>query len=177
MCSPGSGDGQRPVDAQFDSEPGQFPELGVRPEQLHVHARDHRRDALVRDIREPLLTEIEEIQVGRVAEVQELEVVLEGTVTQGEEPVVTAEHGVGGVKAGPRFDVLVWLDLRQFSEADRFQFTDRAEDLALPVFQQPVPVREVVPRTFLELRHAGGDAAFRRSHRAAGRRIPDGCGT
>ena len=48
----------------------------VRTEQVDVDAGDHLRDGLVGDRREDLLAEAEEVEVGGVAEVEELEVVL-----------------------------------------------------------------------------------------------------
>ena len=51
-------------------------ELVVGPEQVDLDALHHLRDAEVGDPRERLLAEPEEVQVGDVAEVEELEVVL-----------------------------------------------------------------------------------------------------
>ncbi|MBW8737618.1 MAG: hypothetical protein JF621_10955 [Streptomyces turgidiscabies] len=141
------------VQAQFDGELRQSLQLVVRTEQFHVHALDHGRDSLVGDTGEPLSARPEEVQVGRVADVEELEVVLPGPVAQRQQPVVPAEQGVGRVQPGAALDLLVRLGVGQFGEPERLQLPDRGEDLAFPVLQQRVPVLEVVPGAPEELRH------------------------
>ena len=63
--------------AELEREPGEALELLVRTQDEEVDARDHLRDRLVRDVRERLPAELVEDEVGAVAEVQELEVVLQ----------------------------------------------------------------------------------------------------
>ena len=63
-------------DAEVDRELCQLLEFVVGAEHQYVDARYHSRDGLVRDFGERLLAELEEHQVGPVAEHQELEVVV-----------------------------------------------------------------------------------------------------
>ena len=91
---------------QSDGELGQLLQLVVRAEQLHVHALHHGGDGLVGDVGEHLLAEAEEVQVGDVAEVEELEVVLPVLVGELDQPVVALQQLLGAVLALAGEDVL-----------------------------------------------------------------------
>ena len=98
---------------------GQPLQLVVGPVQLDVQAADHARDGLVGDVRERALAQPEERQVGGVADVEQLEVVLVGLVHRGHEVVEVADHP----EAGRVSDVVVHrglgLQVGQRLEAQR----------------------------------------------------------
>ena len=146
---------------EFDGELGQLLELVVRAEQFHVHALHHGGDGLVRDVGEDLLAEVEEVQVGDVAEVQELEVVLPVLVGELDQPVVAFQQLLGAVLALAGEDVLHGDDVRELGEGDGFHLVDGALDLDVPLLEQLVPVLEVVADALLEQGHAGGDLVLR----------------
>src|SRR6266540_3187692 len=75
------------ADAGVDRQAGELLQLLVRLEQVHLDAGDHLGDRQVRDVGEGLLAEAEEVEVGGVAEVEELEVVLPELERQVHQPV------------------------------------------------------------------------------------------
>ena len=78
---------------------GEALELLVGPEEDDVDAGDHLRDRLVGDVGEALLAELVEDEVGGVAEVEELEVVLPDPVDALEQAVVRDEQRVARADA------------------------------------------------------------------------------
>jgi hypothetical protein len=64
------------VDPQLDRLAGEVLELLVGPEQVDLDPGDHLGDRQVGNRGEGLLAELEEVEVGGVSEVEELEVVL-----------------------------------------------------------------------------------------------------
>ena len=81
-------------DAEFERSGCQSLEFLVGAEQDDVDPADHFRDRLVRDVGEVLLAQLVEHEIGGVAEVQELEVVLPDAVDAFEQPVVGTEQRV-----------------------------------------------------------------------------------
>ena len=156
---------ERPGDAQVDGQAGQALELLVGPEQVDVHAGHHLGDAQVGDRRERLLAEPEEVQVGGVAEVEELEVVLPGQQDQVLEPVVLRLQLVAGAPADPVGDHRQVLHLRQSAEVQRLDLGDGVLDLHQPPVVQVVPVAEVEAGPLHELRHPGPDPLRIDAHR------------
>ena len=71
---------QRLGDADLHRELGELLQLVVGAEQVDLDALHHLRDSLIGDRRELALQESEEIEIGGVAEVEELEVILPGLV-------------------------------------------------------------------------------------------------
>src|ERR671910_771420 len=87
------------VDAAVDGQAGQLLELLVRLEQVDLDPGDHLGDGQVGDAGEGLLAEPEEVQVGGVAEVEELEVVLPQLQGQVDQLVVLALELEAGAHA------------------------------------------------------------------------------
>ena len=81
-------------DAQLDREAREPPELVVGAEDEDVDRRHHPGDGLVRDIWKRLSATLVEDEVGPIAEVQELEVVLEDAVDPFEQAVVRVQERV-----------------------------------------------------------------------------------
>ena len=131
---------------------GQLLQLVVGTEQLHVDALHHRGDRLVGDAREDLLAEHEEVEVGDVAEVQELEVVLPRAVGEGDQPVVVGEQLGRGAGALAAQHVVERDRVGQRGELERLELVDRRLELGVPVRQQALPVLEVVAGALHELR-------------------------
>ena len=77
---------------ELEREPREPPELVVRPQDEHVDPRDHPGHRLLRDPGKGLPAEIVEEEVGPVAEVEELEVVLQDAVEALEQAVVRHEQ-------------------------------------------------------------------------------------
>ena len=82
-------------EAELDRQPGETLELIVRPEGDEVEARDHLRDRLVGDVRERLAADLIEDEVGTVAEVDQLEVVVANAVQSLEQTVIGDQEPVG----------------------------------------------------------------------------------
>ena len=122
---------------------GQDLQLLVRSEQVDLDAGHHLGDPEVGDRGEGLLAEAEEVEVGGVAEVEELEVVLPDLEDEVLEPV-TPSAGGDRAHADAVGDDAQVLHLGQGREhgVDR---ADRRLDLAEPVLVERVPVGEVVP--------------------------------
>ena len=80
--------------AQLDSESSKPPELVIGAQDEHVDRGHHRRDGLVRNVRESVSASLVEGEVGLVAEIQELEVVLQDAVDSLEQAVVRMEERV-----------------------------------------------------------------------------------
>ena len=146
------------VEAGVDGLLGQHLELLVRPEQVDLHAGDHLGDAEVGDRREGLLAEPEEVEVGGVAQVEELEVVLPRLEAEVLESVVLDLDPVARAGAEARRDDVEVLHLGQRAEVDGLDLVDVGLHLAEPVVVQLVPVGEVVPGPFHELGHPRLDA-------------------
>ena len=146
---------------QLDGEFSEVLELVIRAEEFHVDALHHGGDGLVRDVGEDLLAEVEEVQVGDVAEVEELEVVLPVLVRQLDQSVVALQQLLGAVLALAGEDVLHRDHVRELGEGDGFHLVDGALDLDVPLLEELVPVLEVVAHALFEERHARGDLVRR----------------
>ena len=147
----GRGVAGEPVgDPELDRELGQLLDLIVRPEQVDLDPGHHLGDRLVRDGREQLLAAAEEVQVGGVAEVEELEVVLPQLQGQVDQPVVGGQQVERAARAAALGDDRHVLALRERRERDGFELVDECPDLRQPSRVQPVPVGEVVPGPFGE---------------------------
>ena len=143
--------------AELDRELGQLLELLVRLEQVDLDPGHHLGDGLVRDGREQLLAAAEEVQVGGVAEVEELEVVVPQLERQVHQPVVAGQQVKRAAGAPALGDDRHVLAMGQRREADRLQLVDERAHLGHPGRVQPVPVGEVVTGPLGELRHPGPD--------------------
>ena len=82
-------------EAEVDRQPGETLELIVRPEGDEVEASDHLRDRLVGDVRERLAADLIEDEVGTVAEVDQLEVIVTNAVQSLEQTVIDDQDPVG----------------------------------------------------------------------------------
>ena len=92
--------------AQLDGEVSEVLELVIWTEQNRVHTHNHLRDSKVRNSGECFLAEHEEVEVGNVTEVKELEVVFPVAVDEVDQTVVVLEHLDGGVHTHTVLDVL-----------------------------------------------------------------------
>ena len=101
------------IDVELDGAARQAPQLIVGPEDLRFDTRHHPRDRLVGDLRESLLAEAEEGQVGAVAQQQELEVVVPHPEVPLEGLLVGHQQIVVRGNAAPGVHVLQRLELRQ----------------------------------------------------------------
>ncbi|MEZ5766879.1 MAG: hypothetical protein R3D80_03895 [Paracoccaceae bacterium] len=136
----------------LDGEAGQFLDLVVGAEQLAVDALHHLGDGLVGNGGELALHEAEEIEIGGIAEIEELEVVLPDLVGELDQLVIGLEDRVGVVEPDAVLDPVERHHLGQLGEADRVHLVDHREDLLLPVVEKVVPVAVVMPGAFEELR-------------------------
>ncbi len=149
-----------------DRHAGEALELLVRPEQVDLDAGHHLRDGQVGDARPRLLAEAEEVQVGRVAEVEELEVVLPQLQRQVEQAVVVGLDLPAGAEAGAGLDDEVGvLELGKGVEVDGLELLDEVADLDHPLVVEVVPVHEVEPGAVHEVGDAGLDVGLRGRHR------------
>ena len=86
-------------DAELHRQLGELLQFVVGAEQIDVDALHHLGDRLVGNARELPLQEAEEIEIGGIAEIEELEMVLPGLVEQLDRPVVGLHQRVGVVEA------------------------------------------------------------------------------
>jgi hypothetical protein len=77
--------------AELDRQARKPAELVVGSQNEDVDRRHHRRDGLVRDVRKGLSAPLVEREVRRVAEMEELEVILEDSIHPFEQAVVRAK--------------------------------------------------------------------------------------
>ena len=151
------GPGEPVRQAEFDRELGQLLDLLVRLEQVDLDPGHHLGDGLVGNGREQLLAAAEEVQVGGVAEVEELEVVVPQLERQVHQPVVGGQQVKRAAGASALGDDGHVLPMRQRREADRLELADERAHLGHPGRVQPVPVLEVVPGALGELGYPGAD--------------------
>ncbi len=146
------------VHAQLHRAARQAPQLIVGPEDLRLDARHHARDGLIGDLREGLLAEGEEGEIGAVAEQQELEVVMPHPEVPLEGLLVRLEEIVVGGDAPAGMHVLERLEVRQLpaSAAPAPRWIS-ASILSLPLRVQTLPVLVVVEGALLELLRAARD--------------------
>ena len=130
---------QRVDDAELDGELGEFLQLIVGLEQVDLDALHHLGDGLIGNGRELLLHEAEEIEIGGIAEVQELEVILPRLVEELDRSVVGLHQRVGIVETDAAGDPFERHDLRQLLEIERFQVGDVGAHLLVPVGEQTNP--------------------------------------
>ena len=145
------------VDTELDGPAGQLLQLVVGFVHDHVDARDHLRHALRRDAGEELLHEVEEEHVGRIAEVQELEVVLPALDAQIDQVVVVLQQVVAmrfTERIGHHRQV---LHVGQARDLQRLELADGGFHLHLPLGFERVPVLVVVAGALHEVRHAAAD--------------------
>ena len=102
-------------------ESSQTLELVVRAENQHVDSRDHLRDRLVVDVGKCLPAELVEDEVSPVAEIEELEVILEDTIEPLEEAVVGKEQLVARADAAALGDDGLVLELRKVRHLECFE--------------------------------------------------------
>ena len=148
-------------DAAAHGQPGELLQLVVGPEQVDVDAGDHLGDREVGDRRERGLAEPEEVQVGRVAEVEELEVVLPQGHRVVQEAVVSGQQRVAGAAAGSGGDDLEVLQDRQWVELELGHLLHQVADLDQPLVVEVVPVLEVEAGSLHEDRNAALDLLLR----------------
>jgi hypothetical protein len=142
--------------AAVDRQPRELAQLGVGPEEHDVDPRDHLRDVLVGDVRQRLLAEVREGQVGAVAEQQELEVVLPHALGHAQHARVGVEHLVEA-RVLVAEDHRVGLVLGQRRHLGALELGEQRLHLGLPALVELVPVLEVVARALLEELRALGD--------------------
>ena len=92
----------------------------------------HLGDGLVRDRRKQLLAEPEEVQVGGVAEVEELEVVVPQLERQVHQPVVAGKQVQRAARAAALGNDQNVLAIGQRREADLLELVDERADLGHP---------------------------------------------
>ncbi len=143
-----------PVDAERDRRFRQRLQLVVGPEHQDVDARHHARHRLVGDLREGLLAELEEHQIGAIAQHQELEMVVphlrigfDGAVPGRADIMVLGD-------AMRRHHRLAFLQFAQRRHFDRLAIRDQLLDARLPFVEQLGPVLVIVPGALLEFREA-----------------------
>src|SRR5690606_4258248 len=109
-------------------------------------------DGLVGNSGEDLLTEVEEVDIGQVPEIEELEVVLPVAVEQRDETVVVLHQLLRTVHRLTGDDVVERHRVRQRGEPELFHLVDRGADLDVPALEQAVPVLEVMTGATFEFR-------------------------
>ena len=152
---------QRLVDAELDGQLGELLQFVVRAEEVDVHALHHLGDRLIGDGGELLLEEAEEVEIGGIAEVQELEVILPGLVQKLDRAVVGLHHSVGVVEADALLDPFQRHDVGQLLELQRLEVGDIGAHLLVPILDQRVPILEIMAGALQELRHARSDVLGR----------------
>ena len=130
-----------------------------------MEAAHHARDRLVGDVGERLLGEHEEGQVGGVADVEQLEVVLVGLVHGEDERGEVLDHPVAGRVADVVEHHRLVLQLGQGLEPDRLDLLQVGGDLVLPLGVDLVPVLVVVAAAAAEQLGPLGHALGRGRHR------------
>jgi hypothetical protein len=151
------GDGEGLLQPELHRRPGQRLELLVGPEQVDLHARHHLGDGQVGDAGEGLFAEPEVVEVGGVAQVQELEVVLPQLEGEVDEPVVGDDEGQPRpcpVALGDDLDVLL---LGEGFEAHGLHLVDEGPHLLHPLAVEAVPVAEVEAGPLEEVGNPGLD--------------------
>ena len=94
-------------------------QLVVRPEEIDLDTCNHLGDRLVGDVREDRLAEHEEVEVRRVPEIKELEVVVPQLQSQAHETVVVVLECVARTEAGTGLHNFIRiLNLRQRIELE-----------------------------------------------------------
>ena len=146
--------------AQLECEPREAPELVVRAQDEHVDARQHLRDRLVRDVGEGLATALVEDEVGAVAEVQELEVVLEDAIDALEQAVVRLKQRVARSEAARLEHDRLILELQQIGHDEPLELARSGLDLLDPALVQLVPVAVVVAAASREQLRPPGERRF-----------------
>ncbi len=136
--------GQRVVDAEVDGQPREFLQFVVGAEQIGIDALYHARDRLIRHIGELLLHEGEEVEIGGVTEVQELEMILPRAIVELDRAVVVLQKLRRIVEAAPLDDPFARNYVGQRRERERLHLLRRGADLFVPVFEQRRPVLEIV---------------------------------
>ena len=89
---------KRGCDVELHRELGQLLQFIVGPEQIDIDALHHLGNRLVGNVGELSLEEAEEIQIGGIAEVQKLEMILPGLVEKLDRPVVGLHQAVGVIE-------------------------------------------------------------------------------
>jgi hypothetical protein len=145
------------VHALLHRQHGQPLQFVVRAVHGDLDPGNHAAQGLVRDLREGLLAELEEDDVGPVAEHQELGVVVPHRRVQVQAAVELLAHVVVLRDPPPGGDVLHRLQFRQFRDLDRLDRLDQRGDPLLPADVERIPVLVVVPGPLLELGQPGLD--------------------
>ena len=129
---------------ELERERGEPLQLRVRTPEDGVDPRDHLRDRLVGDVGEGLPAKLVEDEVGAVAEVEELEVVLPDAIEPFQEPVVGDEELVARAPPASLGHDRLLLDLGQLRHLESLELRRCTLDLASPVRVELVPVLVVV---------------------------------
>ena len=143
----------QPGQIELDGEAGELAELVVGAEEEDVDPDDHPGDRLVEDSRERALAEVTEGQVGRVPEVQHLEVVVRHLVHVLEQAAVGREQVEGGHEPTPLDHEPFVLDLGQAGDLDCDQPLNAILGLHDPLVVEAVPVLVVVAGPLHEVGH------------------------
>jgi hypothetical protein len=128
---------------ELEGATSESPQLLVGTEDEDVDPRHHPRDSLVGDPREELPAELVEDEVGAVAEVVELEVVLHDAVETVEQAVVGPKEEVGGAEPAALRDDHLVLELGQVGHLELVELPEGFLHLLAPPLVELVPVRVV----------------------------------
>ena len=132
------------IDAQLDGALGKPPEFVVRTKDFRLDAGHHARHGLIADFRESLLAEIEEGQVGAIAEQQKLEMVLPHPEIAFERFLIRFENVVVRGDPAAGVDVLQRLELRKLNLRQRLGVPNQTHHLVFPLSEETLPVCVVV---------------------------------
>ena len=131
-------------------EPGQTFELLVRTPDQNVEPRDHLRHHAVFDSCERLPTEVIEDEIGPVAEVEELEVIVEHPIESLEQAIVGEKQQMARAEAATLEDDDLVLELAQVRHLEPSEVARGRFDLLHPALVELVPVCVVVAAAPLE---------------------------
>src|SRR3954465_2624175 len=132
------------ADSQLERETSEAPKLVVGAQDEDIDARDHLRDGVLRDLGEGSPAEVVEDEIGGVAEIEELEVVLQDPVEPVEEAVVGDEQDVARAHAACFRDDRLVLVLGQLRDRQQLELAYRLLDLLEPARVKLIPVLVVI---------------------------------
>ncbi len=141
-----------PVDAERDRRLGERLQLVVGPEHQDVDARHHARHGLVGDLGEGLFAELEEHQIGAIAQHQEFEMVVPHLRIGFDGAVPRLAHIMVLGDAMRRHHRLAFLQFAQRRHFDRLAVRDQRLDARLPLAEQLRPILIVMSGALLEFR-------------------------
>ena len=120
---------------------------------------------LVGNVGKLLFAETEEIEIGGVAEIEKLEMILPSLVAKLDRTVVVLQELVGVVQAAAFEDPFLRHHVGKRFKLDRLQVVDDLANFDVPIFKQLVPILEIESGAFEEKRHAFRDFVRRNRNR------------